>query len=72
MSTNLLNGGWFDLEVRLDVTTEYASLQRFDVATNVSFRSYEMPFVHGAVRLLMPVWHDDLATEGFHLCEAGE
>ena len=67
VTTNLLHRGGFNLEVRHDITTEYSRLQRLDVSTNIGLRGDQMPFVHCPVGLFVPVRHDDLPSERFHL-----
>jgi hypothetical protein len=63
----LLRGGRYDLEMGLDVTAEYTCFEGFDMPTNVCLRRQEMTFVHVAVFFLVPIWHNDMSTEGLHL-----
>ena len=67
VTTSLLHRGGFNLEVRNDVAAEHACLKSFDVASYVRLRRDEMPLIHRPMRLFVSVWHDDLASDRFHL-----
>lgn len=67
MKTNLLHRGGLNLEVRDNITSEYARLQSLDVTTDVGFRCDKVTVVHRTMRLLVSVWHDNLSSVCFHL-----
>jgi hypothetical protein len=56
-----------DLEMGVNVTAEYARFKGFHMTTNVCFRCQEVAFVHVAVLLLVPIWHNNASTESLHL-----
>ena len=67
IETHLLHRRRFNLEVRDDIAPEDTCLQSLHVTTNVGLRSHKMSLIHSAVRLFVPVGHDNLSSESFDL-----
>jgi hypothetical protein len=63
----LLNSRGLDLEVSRNITSENSSLQRFDMSSDVRLRRQQMPIIHIAMSLLVPVWHDNLPSKSLNL-----
>jgi hypothetical protein len=66
----LLRCRWDYLEMGLDVTAEYACFESFNMTTDICLRRQEVAFVHIAVLFLVPIWHNDVSAESFHLSTA--
>ena len=64
---NLLYCSWDYLEVSRNITVENASLKSFDMASKIRLRGKQMTFVGIAMRIFVPVWHDDAPSVSFHL-----
>ena len=67
IETHLLHRRRFNLEVRDDIAPKDTCLQSLHVTTNVGLRSHKMSLIHSAVRLFVPVGHDNLSSESFDL-----
>jgi len=56
-----------DLEMGLDVATEYARFEGLDMTTDICLRRQKVALVHVAILFLVPIWHNNVSTERLHL-----
>ncbi len=63
----LLHSTGLDFEVCWNIVSEYPSLKCFDVTSDICLGCQEMSFICDAMRILVPIGHDDVRLIRFHL-----
>jgi hypothetical protein len=56
-----------NLEMGIDVTTEYTGFKGFDMTTDICLRRQKVAFVHVAILFFVSIWHNDVSAESLHL-----